>query len=194
MAINENEKYIRNLELSFIVALLLLILVFYLFPIFNNFSTQSVNYIAPAIEVINIPKTNSQINQRPIPKKPFIPLVSDEIEILDYIEIEKIVEGDSFKIEKSSGSVEYTDLPYTPRQLYDVLPYKYEDPVSGLIVISLLIGIDGRVKDIKVIEDSINDELVLENVIYVAKKSRWESAVLNNEKVEYWIDKVYRFY
>jgi hypothetical protein len=57
----------------------------------------------------------------------------------------------------------------------------------------LRIGIDGEVKEYKVVQNTTNSNTVLKNVIKVAMQSKWESAVLNNQKVEYWIDKTYRF-
>ena len=117
----------------------------------------------------------------------------EEIEILDNVEIEEIVPGDSGTINLLSGPVDYTELPYTPRQLYDVMPEKTDDPVFGLIVLSLWIGIEGEVKDYKVKQNTTNSQSCLQNVIKAALQSKWESAVLNDQKVEYWIDKSYRF-
>jgi hypothetical protein len=77
--------------------------------------------------------------------------------------------------------------------LYDILPEQTNESVSGLIILSLRIGIDGEVKDYKVLRNTTNSKMTLTNVVKAAMQSKWESAVLKNQKVEYWINKTYRF-
>jgi hypothetical protein len=193
MIVRNRESYTRTIELSFIVSLIILILIFYLYPRFKQSSDQNLQYTAPSIEVLNIPSTTQELNKIPKPVKPFIPVESDDIEILDNIEIEELVEGDSAATNILSGPVNYTELPYTPRQLFDIIPEKTEEPVSGIIVLSLRIGVDGSVKDYKVVQNTTNNSTCLGYVVKAVMQSRWESAVLREQKVEYWIDKTYRF-
>jgi hypothetical protein len=150
-------------------------------------------YTVPSIEVLYIPSTTQKPNRRPKPIKPFIPVESDEIEILDDVKIEELVEGDFETNNIISGPVNYTELPYTPRQLFDTMPEKMDESVSGIIVLSLRIGIDGEVKDYNVIQNTTSNVTCLKNVVKAAMLSKWESAILRDQKVEYWIDKTYRF-
>jgi len=149
--------------------------------------------VVPSIEVVHIPRTIQQGDKRPRPRKPIIPVESDELEVLEYVEIEEMVQGDSSGLINLSGPVFYTDLPFTPRQLLDVLPEKYEQQVSGLIILSLRIGIDGTVKELKVKKNTTTCDPCLQNVIKSARQSLWEPAIINNHKIEYWIDKSYYF-
>jgi hypothetical protein len=187
------EYYNRNLEISFVVALSVLSLLFYIFPRFYESTKPNTEFVAPTIEVLYIPSTTQDLEKKPKPVKPFIPVVAEEIDFLENVEIEEIVPGDSGTINLLSGPVNYTELPFTPRQLYDVMPEKTEEAVLGLIVISLWVGIDGEVKDYKIKQNTTNNPSCLTNVISAALQSKWESAVLNDQKVEYWIDKTYRF-
>ena len=171
----------------------MLIIILYLYPRFRHTQTDNLQYMAPTIEVLDIPRTTQKLDRRPKPTKPFIPVESEEIEILDNVEIEEIVKGDSTGFELLSGPVNYTELPFTPRQLFDIMPERTDESVSGMIILSLRIGIDGEVKDYKVVQNTTGNNTVLKNVIKVAMQSKWESAVLNNQKVEYWIDKTYLF-
>jgi len=187
------EKYTRNIEISLIISLSFFIMLFYFYPHFNQTSTKTPQYQVPVIEVMHIPITTQQRNKKPRPSKPLIPVESDELELLDYVEIEEMIQGDSSGFENISGPVSYADLPFTPRQLLDVLPIRNDPSVSGLIILSLRIGIDGAVKEYKVIKNTTNCNPCLENVIKAVKQSKWEPAAINNQKIEYWIDKTYHF-
>ena len=187
------EKYTRNIEISLIVTLVFFILLFYFFDKFDPTSYHFSSGKTLTIEVVHIPITTQQRNIKLRPSKPLIPVESDALELLDYVEIEDMIQGDSSGFKTISGPVYYTDLPFTPRQLLDVLPERNNQSVSGLIILSLRIGIDGRVKEYKVIKNTTNCSPCLQNVIKAVQQSKWEPAVINNHKIEYWIDKTYHF-
>jgi hypothetical protein len=187
------ETYTRNIEISFIGSLIIFILLFYFFPEFDQSKNVFPRYQVPSIEVVHIPVTTQQNNKRPKPNKPIIPVEADELDVLDYVETEELIQNDSSGFEKISGPVLYTELPFTPRQLLDVLPERNDQSVSGLIILSLRIGIDGSVKECKVKKNTTNCDPCLENVIQAAWQSIWEPALIKNHKVEYWIDKSYYF-
>lgn len=189
----DKDKYKQNVEISIILALMLIILLFFFFPRFDQKSDIILRYQAPAIEVVQIPLTYQKMNRTPRPQKPVIPVASDIIEMLDYVEIENIVKGNSLRIDDISGPVSYKDLPYTPRQLFDVLPEEIDRSVSGLIVLSLRIGKDGTVKEYKVMQNTTNCDPCLKNVVAAVQKSKWEPAIVKGKMIEYWIDKTYQF-
>ena len=187
------EKYTRNIEISLIVSLIFFILLLYFFPRFDKSSIKALQYRIPGLEVLHIPITNQNRNKQPRPRKPLIPVESEVIEMLDYVEIEEMIEGDSSWSEILSGPVSYKDLPFTPRQLFDVLPERSDHSISGSIILSLRIGIDGEVKEYKVIKNTTNCNSCLENVIKAVQQSMWEPAEINHQKIEYWINKTYQF-
>jgi len=190
---DEKEKYSRNIEISFVISLMFLILLLYFFPRYNLTSLNIIQYEVPAIEVVHIPVTTQPRNNKPRPRKPVIPVELETFEILEYVEIEELMKGEMSELENITGPVSYMDLPFTPRQLLDVLPEKNDESISGLIILSLRIGIDGIVKEHKVIKNTTDCNICLENVIKAVFQSKWEPAIIHDQKVEYWIDKTYQF-
>lgn len=186
-------KYAQHIETSLIIILTSFTIIFYLFPNFERISLDLQQYNAPAIEVVNIPITNQSQTRKPPPRKPVIPIEAEIIELLDFVEIEEVVLGDSSISGDLSGPVSYTSLPFTPRQLLDVLPEKNDYSISGKIIFSLRIGIDGQVKDYKVIKNTTDCESCLQKVVTAVLQSKWEPAIIDDQNVEYWIDKTYDF-
>ncbi len=86
----------------------------------------------------------------------------------------------------------FKQLPFMPRQTLEVLPQKVED-VKGMIVLALKIGLDGNVKDNKVILNTVNSADCLKYVLEAAYKSKWEKIKMEGQQIEYWIEKTYRF-
>ena len=87
---------------------------------------------------------------------------------------------------------DYTPLPFVPRQILEVIPQNVED-ANGEIVLLLKIGIDGIVKEHKVVMNTTGDSEVLKHVLDAAHKSRWEKIKMDGRQVEYWIEKTYRY-
>ncbi|MCL6098397.1 MAG: energy transducer TonB [Bacteroidetes bacterium] len=87
---------------------------------------------------------------------------------------------------------DYTPLPFVPRQILEVIPQNVEG-ANGEIVLLLKIGIDGIVKEYKVVMNTTGDSEVLKHVLEAAYKSRWEKIKMDGRQVEYWIEKTYRY-
>lgn len=92
----------------------------------------------------------------------------------------------------SGWGVGYKALPFIPRQTLEVLPPNVEG-AKGEIILLLKISVDGSVKEHKVIYNNTDDQLCLKNTIEAAYKSRWEKIKIEGTKIEYWIEKKYRF-
>lgn len=86
----------------------------------------------------------------------------------------------------------YQSLPFVPRQILEVLPDNANE-TKGYIILALRIGTDGKVQEHKVLLNSMNDAELLQKVLEAAQKSRWQKVKMEGEKVEYWIEKKYRF-
>lgn len=86
----------------------------------------------------------------------------------------------------------YDALPFVPRQILEVLP-ENKNETKGYIILALRIGTDGKVQEHKVIMNSMMDSELLKKILEAAHKSRWQSVKMEGEKVEYWIEKTYRF-
>lgn len=92
----------------------------------------------------------------------------------------------------SGWGIGYRSLPFVPRQILEVLPPNVEG-AKGEIILLLKISIDGSIKEHKVIYNNTDDQLCLKNTIEAAYKSRWEKIKMEGTKIEYWIEKKYRF-
>ena len=86
----------------------------------------------------------------------------------------------------------YLSLPFVPRQILEVVPQNV-DGVKGTIILLLMIGKDGFVKENKIIFDTSNNAACLKNTIEAAYKSRWEQVKVEGKQVQYWIEKTYKF-
>lgn len=92
----------------------------------------------------------------------------------------------------SGWGVGYNALPFIPRQILEVLPQNVEG-AKGEIILMLKISVDGSVKEHKVIYNTTDDQLCLKNTLEAAYKSRWEKIKMEGTKIEYWIEKTYKF-
>ncbi|MGE5399935.1 MAG: hypothetical protein ACM3S2_06010 [Ignavibacteriales bacterium] len=84
-------------------------------------------------------------------------------------------------------------LPFIPRQILEVVPEKDDDRIEGEIDLVLRIGVDGFVKEHKINKNTTGSSICLSRVITAAYKSRWEAVTFKGGRVEYWIEKKYRF-
>ncbi|KAF0141973.1 MAG: hypothetical protein FD122_1060 [Stygiobacter sp.] len=98
--------------------------------------------------------------------------------------------GDGIGSGVGTGKV-YQSLPFAPRQILEVLPDNANE-TKGYIILALRIGTDGKVQEHKVLMNSMKDAALLSKVLEAANKSRWQPVKMEGEKVEYWIEKIYR--
>jgi hypothetical protein len=187
-------RYQIRLELSFISVLIMVILIFILFPKFApQWTTEYEMYISN-IEVIQIPKTYQHVQfNLPPAAKPAIPVESDEIQIMDDIQVESSINE---QIKSQLGAmtpIELKKLPYTPRQLYEVLPEEADEIIIGEVKLLLKIDVEGKVADYEIIYSSISSAAYLDKIIDAASRSKWAPAVINNRPVIYWVEKSYKF-
>ncbi|MBN1406355.1 MAG: hypothetical protein JW956_01120 [Calditrichaceae bacterium] len=186
--------YTKRLEVSLIVSLLILIILFYLFPVFLSGAFILPDISNPQITVIEIPQTVQKYAKRPPqPSRPAIPIPSDDIALLDDIPIEFEQVQDFIMPGKIFNPDELEGLPYMPRQVLEVLPEKTENNPKGEILLSLHIDKNGKVKTHKVISNTTGSDICLQHVIKAAYSSRWQPVIIDSSIYEYWIYKTYKF-
>lgn len=190
-----NLRYQIRLEVCFIVVLLAIILVFYLFQKFNTGKVKVIEVYITDIQAIQIvPKTyQSPLSAIPQPVKPAIPVESEEIELLDNIMMQTQIDASLRDEYGALAPVEVKNLPYTPRQLFEVLPEETHEKINGEVKLLLKIDVDGQVADYKITSNTINNETYLKSIIEAATRSRWAPAVINERPVIYWVEKRYTF-
>lgn len=84
-------------------------------------------------------------------------------------------------------------LPFIPRQILEVFPQLSEKNVAGEIVLNLRVGIDGVVKEHKTLKNTTGSSKCLSDVVLAAYKSKWQAVTYKGSKIEYWVEKSYKF-
>ena len=200
---NEDKfNYPLNFKVGIVISLCVCILVFLFYPNIN-YEKKIPYFHEPVITLIDIPNT-AQISHA-APPMPALPTISsllnpiEESEPLPDIEIKETSkhEGVPEGVGKSkqgigTGVYEASSLPFVPRQILEVVPEKV-DGAEGFIKVRVLIGIDGYVKQHKILNNTTSSQACLKNVIAAVYKSRWQPISIEGEKVEYWIEKTYSF-
>lgn len=184
--------YKQVLEYSFIFSLILLITLFYFSQRQTNYEQANSNYVVPEMKIIQIPRTVQRAQPPPKPLKPVIPVSADELDILSEVVIEA-EKTDDIAFGYLDGSIEEKlDFSMMPRQIVEVVPDLDDEEVNGLIVLSLQIGIDGKIINYKVVTNTTNSAHCLQEVISAARRSKWQPAILDSKPVEFWIEKTYK--
>jgi len=195
--------YSRNLKIALIISLSLIILIFYFAPAFSflNNTTSKKNPIIffssdipPTVQTEEIKNTASQ--------KPHEPSISitgklEPVEVLNDVSIQTSALASSSEngegISKGNKAGATSLPPFVPRQILEVIPQRVDEDIKGIINLSLKIGKDGKVVSYIVLSNTTNCTECLKNVIDAIHKSRWEPAAVNGNKIDYWIEKSYKF-
>lgn len=194
--------YELHIKIGVIISLLISIFLFFVFPK-NKTEKKEIPYFRePLITVIDIPNTQQSMQSAPpIPAAPVISnllILIDDPEILPDVVIKEAstqkngtTEGTS-KGSGKTGVYEASSFPFVPRQILEVVP-KNEDDSEGFVKVRVLVGVDGYVREHKILSNTTKSEVCLRNVVNAVYKSRWQPIAIEGEKVEYWIEKTYAF-
>lgn len=196
------KEYKFHIEISLIFSLLACIFLFLFFPKIPPPPKHPPVYQSILITINDITQNTVQSNiSNPRPPEPriFIPNIVDDLEILPD---EKILSkeksngsgyGNSNHISANNLGIDAAQLPFIPKQILEVLPSNTDGDITGYIDLRLKIGTDGRVIEHKVIANTTGSNKYLHNVIVAAYKSRWEPVKIDNNKIDYWVEKTYTF-
>lgn len=196
-------NYLTNLKLGIIISLIIMISAFLLSPQNKNKRKTIPYFREPVLTIIDIPNTQQSTSSAPRPAAPIITTLLEPIAELEPLPDIKIDEaslsissqtGTSNSKSNGTGTNIYnaSSFPFVPRQILEVIPQKI-DGVKGAIKVSVLVGIDGFAKQVKVLGNSTESKLCLAKVEEAVYKSRWQPVTIENQNVEYWIEKTYTF-
>jgi hypothetical protein len=195
--------YSRNFKLALIISLTLIISIFYIAPDIsflqnNSDTTQPIiffsNDVPPTIQTEELKQTSSI--------KPHEPAIIingnlEPVEILKDVDIQNNSSISSSKNGVGNSSINKAGTssvsPFIPRQILEVIPKKVDENIKGIIKLSLKIGKNGKVVSYIVLANTTNCPECLKNVITAIHKSEWEPASVNGNRIEYWIEKSYKF-
>lgn len=80
-----------------------------------------------------------------------------------------------------------------PRLIFEVVPSDGENKFNGKLGLSLKINEDGKVVDHKILFNSLDCSDCLNSIIQAAYKSKWEPAIVDGKKSDFWVEKSYTF-
>lgn len=187
-------EYIFRLQLALVITLFFLIIIFYFWP---RWDTKVSSFPTPAhivIKLTNIPRTEQTRKKlSPPPARPEIPIPDSELEMTDYVDILLESTGIDSSL-KVPGSINFNAHPLLllPRQIFEILPSS-NAVCNGEITLLLQIGTNGKVVSHKVLKNNTLNEACLAATLKAIEGSQWESAIIEGEAVEYWINKTYKF-
>ncbi|MBI1936609.1 MAG: energy transducer TonB [Ignavibacteriales bacterium] len=194
--------YELHIKVGVVISLLISIFLFFVFPKNKTEKKEIPYFYEPLITVIDIPNTKQSLQSAPpIPAAPVISnllLPVEDPEILPDVVVKEASSHKSGTVEGTSkgsgktGVYEASSFPFVPRQILEVVP-KNEDDSEGFVKIRVLVGVDGYVREHKILSNTTKSEVCLRNVVNAVYKSRWQPIAIEGEKVEYWIEKTYAF-
>ena len=200
---NDKLNYSINFKVGIAISLSICILVFKFYHNINSDEKEIPYFQEPVITLIDIP--NTEISSRAAPPMPTVPTISSILEPIDEPEplhdfiISEFSKNDGVpegigKSKQGSGTSIYeaSSFPFIPRQILEVVPLRVEG-VTGLIKIRVLIGVEGFVKQHKILNNTVDSQTGLESILEAVYKSQWQPISIEGEKVEYWIEKTYTF-
>jgi hypothetical protein len=169
----------------------LLCLIFYLFPKIEKISQNVPEEIKIQIYVSEIPITEQKkTSAPPPPAKPYghIPVPSETAEFPEEISISKIPGH------QENGVIATGIVPETPpKPLFEVYPSISGVTCKGYISLLLLVNKNGMTETVQILEYTTLEDTCISLAVEAAKRSRWIPAKVNQEPVDSWITKTYKF-
>lgn len=201
---SDKSNYHRNFCICIILSLAGIIAAFLISPQ-DAKQIKKIPYFAePIITLIDIPNTQHYGSIEVPPSPPNITNILEPIEDAEMLpdifvkdsaqkNVSEIVSGiEGTKSINSQKYYEASSFPFVPRQIIEVVPNKIDD-VKGFIKVRVLIDEYGTVKQHEIMNNTTNSEECLANVQKAIYKSRWQPIKIENQPVEYWIEKTYSF-
>ena len=191
----ERVHYKRNFLISLIISETIIIFTFVFFPVMQRERIETI--INEQIFFSDIvPPTRQNVKKIIPPKRPVIPIISEEIDAFDLLEDIKITVAaltESEQIESKNENVNTGFPDVVPRLSLEVLPDNKDGQLNGRLSLSIKISKKGNVIGHKILLNSLDCEGCIDKVISAVYKSKWEPAVRNGVEAEYWVQKSYIF-
>ena len=201
---NRDKNYYNvHFKIGIAISIVICIVLLKYFPEIKKENETVPYFTEPVLTLSDIPKT--QFSTQSAPPKPAMPNLSSLIVLIDNLELLPDVIVKEFPSNKDiaentdnlQGSpvksiYEASTFPFLPRQILEVVPQNIED-VEGNVTVKLLVGKDGFVKEYNIISNSTNSEKIIKYIGDAVLKSRWQPITIEEQQVEYWIEKTYTF-
>jgi len=191
------DGYQRVLEKSTIIALILVILIFLIFPRIKVEKSIKMRPLGTALNLEEIPVTRQGLARKP-PQRPVVPIPSEDDVIPDEVTIEDTdLNLDSFGSSSGSGSILEPINIFQPRPIFEVIPEYPEElqkkGIEGIVKLHLHIDPTGRVIDVITLENTTNNLVCVNAAKDAALKGRYVPAKKDDKPTDIWIMRTYTF-
>ncbi|UCE05838.1 MAG: energy transducer TonB [bacterium] len=191
------DQYQVILEKSTILALVLVIILFVLFPKIRVGKPIKVEGIGTVLTVEDIPITRQGTPRKP-PPRPVVPIPSEDDLIPDDVTIEDTeLTYESFSLSSGSGVPLGQINIFQPRPIFEVIPEYSEDlqkkGIEGVVKLHLHIDRTGRVINVVVLENTTGSSVCANAAKEAAMKGRYIPAKKDGKPTDLWISRTYTF-
>ena len=191
------ERYLIDLEKATILALCLVILIFFLFPQFEIQRQIPIATIITSIQVEDIPITKQGTPRQP-PPRPVIPIASEDEFYPEDITIDDTeLSFDDLSLAEGLGLAIGRIEIFQPRPVFEVIPEYSEElqkrGIEGIVKLHLHIDQFGHVVDAIVLENTTGSNVCANAAKSAALKGRYVPARKNGQPADLWIIRTYTF-
>ncbi len=191
----EKQNYLKLLETGYVVALLLITVLFHLKP-FRIHHIPEIKRIPVNIVVQDIPVTRQGVFKPP-PPKPAVPIPSED----ENIPSDETIEVTELNFDNSPLSMNgYQGASHqfiAARPVAEVIPEypeeEYKKKVTGLVKLQVLIDKNGRVQDVVIVENTTGSTACARSAREAAFKCRYLPAREGSKPVASWTIRVITF-
>ena len=194
---NRKEIYQKQIRWAIVIALLLTISAFQLFPTMRWGKKQGENIVFATIEVENIPVTR-QGTRKPPPPRPAVPIPSEDELFPEDLTIEETeLDLNLYSDILGEGRAPGAPVVYQPRPIYEVIPDYPEElqrkGIQGIVKLHIHINKFGLVDQAVVLENTTGSKLCAESAKKAALQGRYLPAKSKGKPTDIWITRTYSF-
>jgi TonB family protein len=192
-----HEQYQILLEKSTILALLLVIILFLIFPKIKVDKPIEMKRIGTVLTLEEIPVTRQGSARKP-PPRPVVPIPSEDDIIPDDVTIDDTeLSFENFASTLGSGSALEPISIFQPRPIFEVIPEYSEDlqkkGIEGVVKLHLHIDQSGQVIDVIILENTTGSAVCANAAKEAALKGRYIPAKKDDKPTDLWIARTYTF-
>lgn len=192
------EQYQVNLEKASILALLVVIFLFIIFPKIKISGPVEKEGMGTALTVEDIPITR-QVSHRKPPPRPVVPIPSEDELFPEDVTIEdtELTFETHSSVEGSGRGALDQITVIQPRPIFEVIPEYSEElqrkGIEGRVKLHLHINKTGQVINVIILENTTESTLCANAAKEAALKGRYIPAKRNGEPTDLWINRTYTF-
>ncbi len=191
------DQYQVNFEKALILALILVILLFLIFPRIKISQSIEIKGIGTSLTIEDIPITQQGSPRKP-PPRPVVPIPSEDDLIPEDVTIEDTeLTFEDFSLPQGLGTMIGQINIFQPRPIFEVIPEYSEDlqkkGIEGIVKLHLHIDQSGRVIEVVILENTTGSVVCANAAKDAAIKGRYIPAKKNGKPTNLWILRTYTF-